>query len=108
MGATLHRSPKYHCEIAGEGVEYSWGNAKMLYRRTPYSERSKTDSFMKCLKEKCLSRSYLTTERIRINSKRARDYMAAYFIDMLMKDGKDEVDVNEMEATAIPANQIKK
>jgi len=34
--------------------------------------------------------------------------MAAYFIDMLMKDGKDEVDVNEMEATAIPANQIKK
>ena len=24
-------SPKYHCELAGEGVKYAWGMAKYLY-----------------------------------------------------------------------------
>jgi len=31
MEATLERSPKYHSKVAGEGIEYSWGNAKMCY-----------------------------------------------------------------------------
>eukprot|EP01052_Picozoa_sp_SAG31_P047929 SAG31_NODE_9805_length_1225_cov_0.886323_1_plen_70_part_10 len=26
-------SPKCHCELAGEGVEYVWGASKMHYRR---------------------------------------------------------------------------
>ena len=29
LGAVCVHSPKYHCEMAGEGIEYSWGNAKM-------------------------------------------------------------------------------
>ena len=80
----------------------------MLYRQTPYKQRNNTESFMKCLKENCLNRSYLTTERVRINSKRARDYMADYFIDMLTNDRKETVDVHEMKATAIPANRIER
>ena len=32
MGAKCDRSPKYHREVAGEGIEYSWGNAKMVFR----------------------------------------------------------------------------
>ena len=47
LGACLERSPKYHCAIAGEGIEYCWGNAKMLYRRTPYSKRSTKQDFLK-------------------------------------------------------------
>jgi len=27
---TLDRSPKCHCELAGEGIEYAWGCAKNL------------------------------------------------------------------------------
>eukprot|EP00979_Chaetoceros_neogracilis_P001007 scaffold191_cov273-Chaetoceros_neogracile.AAC.22 len=28
MGITVDLSPKVHCEIAGEGVEYSWGQSE--------------------------------------------------------------------------------
>lgn len=28
-------TPKFHCELAGKGIEYSWGAAKRLYRRHP-------------------------------------------------------------------------
>ena len=30
----LLTSPKYHCELAGEGIEYSWGLAKKKYRNS--------------------------------------------------------------------------
>ena len=26
-------TPKFHCELAGEGIEYSWGAAKRFYRQ---------------------------------------------------------------------------
>ena len=97
-----------------QGIEYSWGNAKMCYRRTPYSMRSKTDQFMKVLKNKCLSRDFLTIDRVRTNSKRARDYMAAYFVSM-HNDSSDEGtreknthQLSEMKACAIPANRIER
>ena len=27
-------SPKYHCELAGDGIEYSWGKSKFSFRRS--------------------------------------------------------------------------
>ena len=73
MGAILDRSPKYHCEIAGEGIEYSWGNAKMRYRHVPFSadKKSSAAQFYSCVRE-CLSRDYLNIDRVRKNSRRAR------------------------------------
>ena len=32
MGVSVDRTPKCHCELAGEGIEYSWGCAKNSYR----------------------------------------------------------------------------
>ena len=32
-------TPKYHCEIAGEGIEYNWGIAKIFYRNIPLVEK---------------------------------------------------------------------
>ena len=59
LGARCARSPKYHCEIAGEGIEYySGGNSKMKYRRT---EVRLTSDFI-LLVGKCLSREYLHRE----------------------------------------------
>jgi len=75
LGATLVRTPKYHCKIAGEGVEYGWGNAKMMYRRTPYKNRDTKKKFLIVLKDECLHRKNLDEKRIRLNSKRARDYI---------------------------------
>ena len=31
MGLFVNRMPKYHCEVAGEGIEYSWGCSKIEY-----------------------------------------------------------------------------
>merc|ERR1712194_564458 len=94
LGATLVRSSKYHCEIAGEGIEYCWGNAKLMYRRIPLSDRDTATKFRSVLTDKCLHRNNLDLRRIKLNSKRARDYMTGYFIDMYEHNqkGKKEND----------------
>ena len=52
----------------------------MKYRRTPYSQKRSTSDFI-LLVGKCLSHKYLHRERVRkISRRRAREYMAAYFI----------------------------
>mmetsp|Transcript_29437 Transcript_29437/g.53921 ORF Transcript_29437/g.53921 Transcript_29437/m.53921 type:complete len:237 (-) Transcript_29437:190-900(-) len=35
LGVLVDRSPKCHPEVAGEGIEYSWGCGKGKYRRLP-------------------------------------------------------------------------
>jgi hypothetical protein len=40
MGATVDRTPKAHCEIAGEGIEYYWGRGKSKYRGLPMKEKT--------------------------------------------------------------------
>ena len=41
LGIEVHRSPKYHSELAGEGIKYSWGFAKKYYRRLPLKLKRK-------------------------------------------------------------------
>ena len=68
---------KYHAEYAGEGIEYSWGYSKSLYRRHPLAAKKGRDNFIK-LVDKCISRDIITTSMVRKFSKRARGYMVAY------------------------------
>ena len=64
LGVTCIHSPKYHCEIAGEGIEYSWGNSKVKYRRIScVKDKKSIDQFQKSTWE-CLSQEYLTIDRI--------------------------------------------
>ena len=44
-------SPKYHCEIAGEGIELNWGYCKKCYRNIPFDKKNKKDKFVKHVKE---------------------------------------------------------
>ncbi len=110
LGATCYHSPKFHCELAGEGIEYSWGNAKLAYRRVATKEKNTVSKFHQRVKES-LSRTHLTTERIRYNSTRARDYILTYFIASIekkkVKDG-EFITVNELKPCAIDANRIEK
>jgi hypothetical protein len=41
---------KYHCEIAGEGVENGWGFSKKIYRRLPIAKKRYLDVFTKYVK----------------------------------------------------------
>ena len=33
--------PKFHCELAGEGIEYIWVAAKRFYRKAPLHEKNR-------------------------------------------------------------------
>ncbi len=78
MGVLIDRTPKCHCELAGEGIEYSWGCAKNSYRTLALKDKRGKENFRKAVRE-CLSRQkVLTTERIRTFSCRARAYILAY------------------------------
>lgn len=77
MGVLVDRTPKCHCELAGEGIEYSWGCAKNLYRRQPLKTKRTTNKFRATVR-KCFTRDVVTIERVRLFSQRARAYMLAY------------------------------
>jgi hypothetical protein len=74
MGALINRTPKCHPELAGEGIEYSWGCAKNYYRRLPLEEKRKKEKFLGSMR-KSMSREVLSQERIVKFSKRAREYI---------------------------------
>jgi len=63
LGVKVLITTKYHAEYAGEGIEYSWGAAKAIYRHYPlYSKKGKVNFIG--LVSKCISREVLTVEMI--------------------------------------------
>ena len=71
----LLTSPKYHCELAGEGVEYVWGLFKRHYRSIAFEEKKGKDKFEKAIRE-CVSK--VTKEHVNLFSAKCRRYMLAY------------------------------
>jgi hypothetical protein len=45
MGVLVDRTPKCNCELAEEGIEYSWGCAKNHHRRISLKRKKSKDSF---------------------------------------------------------------
>jgi hypothetical protein len=68
-------TPKYHAEIAGEGVECGWGFAKKIHRRMPLKMKRDFDDFTKTVRD-CLLK--VTPERSRRFRRHCRKYMLAY------------------------------
>ena len=86
LGARALITTKYHAEYAGEGIEYSWGFAKMLYRQYPFESKKGKVNFDKLL-DQCISRDCLTVGQVRRFVKRARGYMVTYKqLEMREKD----------------------
>ena len=73
----MDRTPKCHCELAGEGVEYAWGCAKNHYQWQPLKDKRGKENFRQTVR-KCFSRDIITTKRVRMFSQRARAYIPAY------------------------------
>lgn len=73
-------TPKYHCELAGEGIEYAWGVAKARYRAASMEEKRSIPAF-RDLVRRCLSRADggLPVRLIRKFSVKARAYICAYY-----------------------------
>ena len=96
LGITVVITTKYHAEYAGEGIEYSWGYSKSLYRRQPLAAKQGKDSFH-TLVDKCTSRQFITIDMVRKFSKRARDYMQAYMALEAMNNNKDDNELQPIE-----------
>ena len=76
--------------------------------------RTNLAEFMSVLRDKCLNRKFLTTKRVRINSKRARDYMAGYLLagccestdKNTSKESIASLKMYELKSCAVTANRI--
>lgn len=72
---TILVTPKYHCEIAGEGIEYAWGLFKKVYRNLPLDQKRTRSGFRQAVEK---SLNDVTVEHARRFSARVRCYMLAY------------------------------
>ena len=59
MGTKVICSPKYHAEIAREGIKYCWAIAKTWFKQLPLSKR-KTRQQFKAKVQKAFSSSIVT------------------------------------------------
>jgi hypothetical protein len=64
MGALIDRTPKYHPELAGEGIGYCWGCTRKYYRCLLLEGKRKKEKFMGSMR-KSLSREVLHQEQTR-------------------------------------------
>ena len=79
-------SPKYHCEIAGEGVEYAWGYMKYIFRSIPLEMKKGKENFDKAVKKSVRA---VTKRHINLFAAKCRRYMFAYMNDArLTQDGE--------------------
>ena len=72
---SLLTSPEFHCEIAGEGIEYCWGLTKRFFRKKLLSEKNTKAKFNDMVIE---SMNYIKKEHVRKFAGKARRYMLAY------------------------------
>jgi hypothetical protein len=87
LGVHIASTPKYHAEIAGEGIEYDWTLSKNWFKRLPLSERKTRAGFATQVK-KALSSEIVTKGRARGSARRARSYILAYiYLDEQQKAG---------------------
>lgn len=75
-GHILLLSPKFHPEIAGVGIEYSWGMSKSKFRRQ-IDDRVPKNLHANIVKSMC-AETILTTGRVRRFARRMRDAGRAY------------------------------
>jgi hypothetical protein len=88
-------TPKYHCEIAGEGIEYAWGLSKKYYRNLPLNKKKGLANFRKSVRD---SVSYVTVDHVRQFSGLARRYMLAYnFFDNRDNDNQDNDNITSAQ-----------
>ena len=78
LGVTVQLTPKFHAELAGEGVEYCWAHAKAYYRRIPVSRKRGRENFKQLVKECTCPTTVLTKDRIERFASRARAYICTY------------------------------
>ena len=99
LGVTIDCSPKYHPEIAGEGIEFCWGLSKNTYRRFSIEEKRTKSKYLELVKKCTCTETILTKQSVRMFGRRARRYMLAY---LALEEAKD---ASNISATSQNINQ---
>ena len=109
LGVIVDRSPKCHPEVAGEGIEHSWGCAEGKCRCLPLSDERRKENFRNSVRQ-CMDRSeVLTVERQGALSKRARQRTLACHSIETSKDKSELVATGESkEKLEMSAHLVKK
>ena len=102
----LFVSPKYHCELAGEGVEYAWGMMKQYFQSLSLDKKNTKAKFDRVVRETV---EYLCKQNIKMFSMRCQRYMMAYsyyikndkltytMIERFVKVSKTHRDIGDQE-----------
>jgi hypothetical protein len=77
LGGKVFITTKYHAKYADEGIEYSSGLSKAMYKKIPLSSKRGKQNF-DALVSKCISRMVLTEDIVQKFSQRVRSYMLTY------------------------------
>ena len=79
MDVIVDRTPKCHCELAGEGIKYTWGCSKNYYHSRPLAAKKGKENFKTAVAACLDSNVILRKERIWKFSRRAHQYICAYY-----------------------------
>ena len=63
------QTAKCHCELAGEGIKYSWACAKNFYSRVSLKRKGGQENFRSVVKESML------TDKQSVNNKRVKTFL---------------------------------
>ena len=105
LGVKIDFAPKFHAELAGEGIEYSWGYSKGKYRREPLKLKKGRRNFVKLVKKYLSPENELTNERVRKFSARARAYINTYYYLGRQQELSDQQVVEETTPQDRPAEK---
>jgi hypothetical protein len=96
QGVTVMLTPKFHAELAGEGVEYCWAHAKATYRRKPLAQKKGRGNFKQLVMDCTSPVNELTRERICKFAARARAYICtSYFLAAKDDARRDDEESND-------------
>ena len=84
-------SPKYHCELAGEGVEYCWAVMKKYYCSKALEDKNTKKKFEKMVRD---AAEYVKSTSVEKFSARCRRCMIAY---LNLASGNKELTYNLIE-----------
>lgn len=68
-------TPKFHCELAGEGIECSWGASKCFHRKQSLESKKSAEQFVNLVK---LSVSKVKVRMVRRFARKARGHVVGY------------------------------
>ena len=86
LGVHLRLTLKYHPEISGIGIEYTWGYAKLRSRRE-FNDTIPRNLRINVLRS--LNRSVITRDRVFKFTRKARKYKISYLTLVHEADGAD-------------------